>query len=317
MPLVTPRPWCRQAASWALNCGLVSGLVFGLVALAHAQAALPSPVKVEIAVQDPRTQALQAWWWRPAAPVDDGPVAQATSKPRPAVLLLHGCAGMLNSQGLPNERMRVYSQLLAHQGWHVLALDSFASRGVREICTRSSAQAAAVNLSTRVEDVRVFLRWLTGQQTVDSRKLAVVGWSNGGSTVLDLTHRSSNAPAQDAEALQASLRLAVAFYPGCAARQRLGYQPIVPVVLMVGLADDWTAPEPCLQLASDAVRVHAFPGAYHGFDANGPVRFRSDIRLGTRSEGVHMGGQPEAREQSRELLVQALKEALRPDHSGR
>ena len=310
MPLDISRPGSRQALPRALKYGLVSGLVFGLLTLAHAQAALPSPVKVEIAVQDPRTQALHAWWWRPADHADDGTMAQATTQPRPAVLLLHGCAGMLDSQGRPNERMRVYSQLLAHQGWHVLALDSFASRGVREICTRSSAQAAAVNLSTRVEDVRVFLRWLTGQQTVDSRKLAVVGWSNGGSTVLDLTHRSSNTPAQDAEALQASLRLAVAFYPGCAARQRLGYQPVVPVVLMVGLADDWTAPEPCLQLASDAVRVHAFPGAYHGFDANGPVRFRSDIRLGKRSEGVHVGGQPEARRQSRELLVQALQQAL-------
>jgi dienelactone hydrolase len=283
---------------------LVLALLGGQAAVGAQTAPAAGPAQpVDIPVQDTRTPALHAWWWAaPQAPL--APPTPATT--RPAVILLHGCAGMLNSQGQPNERTRVYARLLTAQGWHVLALDSFSARGVREICTRSSGQTAAVTQQTRVQDVRAALQWLARAEGVDPLRLAVVGWSNGGSTVLELTHRSGYVAPQD----EPAVRLAVAFYPGCAARQRQGYQPLGQVLLMVGLLDDWTPPQPCLRLASESVRVHAFAGAYHGFDSGEPVRFRSDIRLGVKPEGVHAGAHPEARQQAREMLISALQQAL-------
>jgi len=101
---------------------------------------------------------------------------------------------------------------------------------------------------------------------------------------------------------------AVAFYPGCEAELKRGYRASAPLLMMVGEADDWTPAEPCRQLADRAegapAEFVAFPGAYHGFDGTSPVRLRHDVPNGVRpGEGVHVGGDPAAREASRDGLV--------------
>ena len=46
-------------------------------------------------------------------------------------------------------------------------------------------------------------------------------------------------------------RAAVAFYPGCfdSLRARGGYAVSAPLTLFVAGSDDWTAPQPCIELA--------------------------------------------------------------------
>lgn len=243
---------------------------------------------------------LTGWWW----PASDQ-TGLLSGKPRPTVVLLHGCGGMLTSAGQPNTRTRTYVQLLSDNGWNILALDSFSGRGIRQICTRQRGERTPVNQHVRRQDVWTALHWLHSEPTVDRDRLAVIGWSNGGSTVLEATHRG-----WQSDGSVPSIRLAAAFYPGCATRQRHGYAPTAPLLLFLGLADDWTPAAPCQRLAADGVRIYTWEGAYHGFDSLRPVQFRDDVRRGVNPAGVHVGGNPVARSASQALLVQHLRDAF-------
>jgi dienelactone hydrolase len=108
--------------------------------------------------------------------------------------------------------------------------------------------------------------------------------------------------------------LAVAFYPGCGADLRRGYEARAPLLLQVGEDDDWTPAEPCRQLAAQArgaaVTFHTYPGAVHGFDGMAPVTTRRDVPNGTKpGQGVRVGRLAEARDLSRQRLEAFLREA--------
>lgn len=226
------------------------------------------------------------------------------SGPAPAVVLLHGCSGAYDRQGRLGERMRDYAGWLHDQGVAVLIVDSFGPRGEREVCTQQ-AGARRVTQANRRLDALAALRWLAARPDVRADRLGLIGWSNGGSTVLAATNRRH----RDVARAAAQPAFAVAFYPGCEAELKRGYRPSAPLLLMVGEVDDWTPAEPCRQLAAADPRIefHAFAGAAHGFDGTGPVRLRRDVPNGTRpGEGVHVGGDPAAREGSRALLAAFL-----------
>jgi len=84
--------------------------------------------------------------------------------------------------------MRSYAELLAKMGWHVLALDSFSARGVKEICTRARGGRAQVSQTLRRADTAAAIAWLSRHEAVDKNRLGLMGWSNGGTTVLAYTH---------------------------------------------------------------------------------------------------------------------------------
>ena len=178
-------------------------------------------------------------------------------------------------------------------------------------------------MTQRRRDALGALAWLAQQPGVDAQRLALMGWSNGGSAVLAATNR------QQAEVAIAtpSARAAVAFYPGCDADLRAGYSPSAALQLLVGEADDWTPAAACEALvrntaaattttagpaAVPAPQISVYPGAYHGFDGQTPVALRSDVPNGVHpGAGVHVGGQPEARAASRSQMLEFLRAALR------
>ncbi|MEJ6001379.1 dienelactone hydrolase family protein [Paucibacter soli] len=235
---------------------------------------------------------------------------------RPAVLLLHGCGGPYNGRGELSRRMRDYSALLNEQGWHVLVLDSLSTRGERELCTQRIG-TRAVTMANRRLDALGALAWLGQRADVDASRLALIGWSNGGSTVL----ASSNLAHAEVAQAQPRPRALVAFYPGCEAELRRGYQPSAPLQLLVGAADDWTPAQPCEALAAAAaaavaappaqIAIESYAGAYHGFDSQAPVKLRKDVPNGVHpGQGVHVGGNAAALAASRERLLAFLKAQL-------
>ena len=272
------------------------------VAVLRAHAAEPVDWRQLPATAHAEGVALRAWW--SAAP---------TEGRQPAVVMLHGCGGMLNRQGAPSVRMHTYAQLLNAQGWHVLALDSLTPRGETELCTQRTG-TRKVTMVQRRADTLAALQWVAAQPGVDPQRLALLGWSNGGSAVLASTNLNHPAVAKARTALTsvgASLKLAVAFYPGCATEVKRGYQPWSPTLLLLGLADDWTPAAECLPLASGQVQVQTWAGAHHGFDGTATVVHRTDVPNGAHpGQGVHVGGQPQARVESRQLLVEALTQAF-------
>lgn len=58
-----------------------------------------------------------------------------TPGPHPAGVMLHGCGGAYARDGVLNARHRMWGELLAANGYVALLLDSFSSRGVKELCT--------------------------------------------------------------------------------------------------------------------------------------------------------------------------------------
>lgn len=241
---------------------------------------------------------LDGWWYAVAGPA-----------PAPVVLMLHGCGGMLNARGEPNLRTREYAALLNARGWHVLALDSLTPRGEKEICTQRIGTRRTTQTERR-RDALGALAWLAERPGIDPERIALLGWSHGGSAVLAATNLNHSDVAQAV----VRPRLALGFYPGCAADLQRGYRPSTEVLLMVGLADDWTPAAPCQALAADGpprVTVLAWEGAYHGFDGTAPVRLRVDVPNGVNpGQGVHAGGHPEARRASQQALVEALQRTL-------
>ena len=257
---------------------------------------------------------LSGWWSAAsdASAIDKKPQLDS-AVPRPVVVMLHGCGGMLNRQGEPSARMNTYAQLLNAQGWHVLAVDSLTPRGEKEICTQRTG-ARQVTMTQRRADTLAALHWVARQPGVDPQRLALLGWSNGGSALLASTNANHPDVAQARTALTglgASLKLAVAFYPGCATEVKRGYQPWSPTLLLLGLADDWTPAAECMPLASGQLRIQTWEGAHHGFDGTAAVVHRKDVPNGVNpGQGVHVGSHPLARQEAQAALVKALAEAF-------
>ncbi|MEI6803112.1 MAG: dienelactone hydrolase family protein [Burkholderiales bacterium] len=233
--------------------------------------------------------------------------ASAQASAAPAMVLLHGCGGVADGQGRLSSRTRDMATRLQAMGVAVLVPDSFTPRGQTELCTQRVG-ARTIDQTQRRRDALGALQWLAAQPGVDATRLGLLGWSNGGSTVLAASNQRH--PEVRASATQASL--AVAFYPGCEAELQRGYASAGPLLLLVGGADDWTAPGPCVALAQRASapqpQIEVYADAYHGFDTSAPVRLRRDVPNGVHpGAGVHVGGNPQARSASAERLEQFVR----------
>jgi dienelactone hydrolase len=103
------------------------------------------------------------------------------------------------------------------------------------------------------------LAWLAQQAWTDRQRVALLGWSHGGSAVLASSDSTQKLP-------QASVTpdVALAFYPGCADALRRAYQPSWPVHMLLGAADDWTPAEPCVALGQrSGMSFKLYPDSQH------------------------------------------------------
>ncbi|WP_228259568.1 dienelactone hydrolase family protein [Siculibacillus lacustris] len=219
--------------------------------------------------------------WRPA-----------TDRPAPAIVVLHGCGGLWTAKGDLGRRETDWARRFTDAGWVVLFPDSFGSRGLGSQC--STVERTARTWKERVADTRRAFDWLAAQAFVRPDAIALMGWSNGGSTVLNAV-RTKNRPATG------DFRAAVAFYPGC---RPMAANPAwtsrVDLLILIGEADDWTPIEPCRTLAAahpDRLTLVGYPGAFHDFDnPSAPVRERRGLAYTAGGTGVaHVGTDPAAR----------------------
>jgi dienelactone hydrolase len=230
------------------------------------------------------------------------PVA-GDSAPRPAIVALHGCGGLYRRDGKTlDARYPEYVERLHQSGYHVLLPDSFASRGSGAICSLKFSERP-ITVETRRDDVIAAVRWLAERSDVDATRIAVLGWSHGATATL----AAINAARGDSVPPVAG---AVAFYPGCRALLKRRFKLEIPLLMLLGDKDDWAPPASCVQLAEQTrasqptadFTVKVYQDSHHGFDSARPVRFRTDVPNGVDRSGVHAGGNPVAREQSRREL---------------
>ena len=243
----------------------------------------------------------------------------AGAGPFPAVVIMHDCSGLgAYSSGAPGR----WGTMLAMQGYVVLIPDSFLPRGSPDgVCTAPAGPLRdATSVYRRAVDAYSALDYLRTLAFVDGRHVAVMGGSHGGSTTL-ATMVATEDPRLDA-IRRAGFAAAVALYPGCGAgygaRWRIArasggatgpvidysgtYQPLAPLLILVGEKDDWTPAADCRVLAERAaqlgypVTIKIYPGAYHSFDSSSPVRYvpgRSNANK-LDGHGATTGGNPDA-----------------------
>lgn len=209
----------------------------------------------------------------------------------PAVVALHGCGGPYAS------RDGSWAKELAAKGHIVLLPDSFGSRGLGPQCRVKQRTISPAR--ERRDDAIATATWLMAQPGVPSGGVALVGWSNGGSTVLATARLGARGPSDRSMALPPGLFTRfVAFYPGCTSIARdLSWQPAAPMLILIGEQDDWTPAEPCRQIADrfpdrigpNPVIMVAYPDAYHDFDApDRPLRVLTGLAT-TASGQAHAG----------------------------
>jgi dienelactone hydrolase len=244
--------------------------------------------------------------------------------PFPVIVMLHDCSGLgPHSSGAPAR----WAQLLATRGYVVIMPDSFTPRGYPQgVCTappaneRGGNSTAKVNSLPRAYDAFAALTYLRTLPYVDGAHIGVMGGSHGGATTLVIDTMPVAATAPLAQEKQHGFAAAIALYPGCAARygnwsvrresgdhgkvvEFIGtYQPVEPLLILVGEKDDWAPAEHCRVLAERAqaagypVTVKIYPGADHSFDSAAPERYVADRRNANSpsGRGATTGGNPAA-----------------------
>jgi dienelactone hydrolase len=203
--------------------------------------------------------------------------------PRPAVVLMHGCSGLLNDKGRIFALYRAWMRALFAKGYDVLTVDSAASRGFGQTC--SAGPNRITMWRDRPSDAYAALGYLQAQPAVAAGRIALMGWSQGGGVVLlTINDKSIGRPA----ALAQDFKVAVAFYPG-ACSDTLQSKPWtevepqswttpMPLLVLFGEADVWTPLKPCEAFLSAAkargnpIELKTYANAVHAFDAPGLPR---------------------------------------------
>ena len=245
----------------------------------------------------------------------------------PAIIALHGCGGMYSKRdghgGDVAERMLLRADPWLRDGYAVFFADSFGARGMREVCTIRHGERT-VTAARRRLDALGALAYLASRADIARERIAIVGWSHGGSALLQAINTRDRAVAGFFARPGAPpfFRAAVAFYPGCAAPLKAGerYRPGTPTRIHIGELDDWTPAESCVTLgqsmqAADAdLLVTTYAGSYHAFDSpTGKVMHRTDVPNGVHpGQGVHVGPNPAAREAANASVRAFLRQRLAP-----
>jgi dienelactone hydrolase len=266
-----------------MDLGVVRTLAVIIAVLAVTRAAAAAPELVEIPEGSIR---LKSYVYRPAG---DGPF--------PAVVALHGCAGLAGRSGPVAGRYHDWGERLAAAGFVVLFPDSFGSRGLSSQC--SVRERSVRTARERVADALAARRWLQNQKWVVANRVSLLGWQNGGGAALWTVRRHARSGAEGGP----DFRSAVALYPGCRRLRQTEWSGRVPTLVLVGAADDWGPASACQQMVASArgrsaqAQIVVYPGAYAEFDhPNKPVSQVTGLAFSADGSGrVHLGTNPAAR----------------------
>jgi len=98
-----------------------------------------------------------------------------------AVVAMHGCGGVRKPNGQASKKMIDWGRRLRDAGYVVLFVDSFGSRGFGSLCQIMQRPVTQQDTSA---DIAGAADWLADQDFIDVKRMALIGWSNGGTAVL-------------------------------------------------------------------------------------------------------------------------------------
>jgi dienelactone hydrolase len=199
----------------------------------------------------------------------------------PAVVLVHGSGGIYSAV------LDYWPKQFNAAGIAVFTLDMFGPRGVQS----TAEDQSQVPFAADVADTFAALRLLATHPRIDRQRIALMGFSRGGTATL----RAAVEKIIAGQKLPDGLRYA-AFVPtyagGCAGIFRLVVKPGVfskaPMLFIHGDADDYTPISACqdyadkIGKAGTPVEFAVIEGAQHKFDADDPKRYH--LRGATRTK---------------------------------
>lgn len=263
------------------------------VAVPPAASAKIVPEKVAFTSADGKTK-LVGYLFRPP-----GQHAART----PAVVMMHGRGGAYSSTAAGvydantlTLRHQMWGTTWARQGYAALLVDSFSPRGYPTGFAKGSYDNRPDSLdevTVRPLDAYGALAWLRKRPDVAPDKIALQGWSNGGSATL-ATMAMQQAPGIGALTPANGFRGALAFYPGCGLKNqyRDGITPYAPVRLFQGSADEEVSPKICADLVEKSrkrrgdIESTFFPNATHDFDDPGAKRQSVPANASARADAT-------------------------------
>lgn len=204
--------------------------------------------------------------------------------PFAALVHLHGCGG-LSKAFKDGTAKGEWLERLAGWGYVVLAVDSFTSRGIGHACTGSPAP--------RLADAFGALSYLARQPFVDANRIALIGFSQGGTTALAAVGQHEALFDNDGDH---KFKAAIAFYPSCQSDGDM----TAPTLILIGELDDWTRASACTTMmasrtgAGSPLRLIVYPGAHHNFDVTALQPGREFF--GHHIEYNHLGAEAASRE---------------------
>jgi dienelactone hydrolase len=259
--------------SWGAAC--LFAAIAAITGIAAAYAAPPSgalPDRVTFASADGRTT-LVGYVFKPEAP----------QSPRtPAVVMMHGRAGAYSSRAKGrydattlSKRHQQWGHIWAQQGYLAILVDGFGPRGYPHGFPRFSYDTRPDQLNevtVRPLDAYGALAYLRTRDDVVADRVALQGWSNGGSATLAALSRT--APGINSPTPATGFRAGLVFYPACELKGQFddGILPYAPVRVFQGSADEEVSPRRCAELVAKSralggdVQFHLYPDATHDFD---------------------------------------------------
>lgn len=244
---------------------IVTLLFIGILNLPAFAARSPEPVSFSYEFLD-ETILLTGELYRPDR-----------NDPAPAIVLMHGCAGIWSLQHEWAKRLQAW-------GYVALVLDSFGPRGLDAICNELNAGISHKGSAReRSFDAYMAHRFLSTLDFVDSQHIGLIGWSHGGGVALRVATGLVNTTIINYTGRQ--FQSVVAFYPWYSSVGKIR----VPLIILIGDADDVGPASLCQGLAfgQQFVDLVVYPNAGHSFDG-------TELGEGEKRYGMFLRYDPEA-----------------------
>jgi dienelactone hydrolase len=183
----------------------------------------------------------------------------------PAVILVHGSGGIYSAM------TDYWPKTFNAAGIAVFSLDTFGPRGVKS----TAEDQTLVPFSADINDAFAALKLLSTHPRVDAKRIAVMGFSRGGTTAWRAGVERVNAWMKMPDGLRFAAHIPV-YAGGCSGLLRFAPKAGVfgkaPMLWIHGEADDYTPIGPCREYSAEIgklgtpVEFVALKGAHHKFD---------------------------------------------------
>ncbi len=235
---------------------------------------------------------------------------QGLSGPRPAVIVLHGSAGV-------SARGAYYGDALNRAGIATLEIDQWGARALD-----GGPQGRPKTVVETLPDVYGAIDLLAAMPQIDMRRIALLGSSWGG--VVSLLTATRHHSSRFAKPRRPTIAAVAALYPVCwiyntVSGYSFGELLPIPIRIIVGEQDDYDdGAGPCRDLVASLApderartRAIAYPAAGHAFDGFAPSYAHVDA-MAHRGRGgtVHVATDVGARLRARDDVVTFFRTAL-------